>query len=329
MRHSWIICATDTSEKARVANASNSARSRLFPTRSRQTHVRAVHSPGCTEMARYAEDVYYDTAIKLSREAAQIVRDSISGFKRTDKKLGDWDLVTEYDRKIENIIIGELKRAFPSHRFIAEESTGADLPELTDAPTWIIDPIDGTVNFIHGFPHTCVVIGLAVKKEMVLGIVYNPILEQLFTARKGRGAFLNGKPIHVSTVQDFSKALVCMEPGFIKVDDMKEKTVERIQTVVKAAQGIRTLGVAALTLCYIALGIVEAYYVEGPGISTWDIAAASLIISEAGGVVVDRVTGEPIDIMKPRAVAACNEKIATDMVRLIREADQRVEMRAK
>jgi len=86
-------------------------------------------------------------------------------------------------------------------RFIAEESTGTNLPELTDIPTWIIDPIDGTVNFIHGFPHTCVVIGLAVKKEMVLGIVYNPILEQLFTARKGRGAFLNGKPIHVSKVQ--------------------------------------------------------------------------------------------------------------------------------
>ena len=86
-------------------------------------------------------------------------------------------------------------------RFIAEESTGKELPELTDDPTWIIDPIDGTTNFIHGFPHTCVVIGLAIKKEMVIGIVYNPVLEQLFTARKGRGAFLNGKPIKVSEVQ--------------------------------------------------------------------------------------------------------------------------------
>ncbi|XP_012536427.2 inositol monophosphatase 2 [Monomorium pharaonis] len=280
-------------------------------------------------MARYAEDVYYETAIKLTREAAQILRESINGFKHTNEKLGNWDPVTEYDRKIEDVIIGELKRAFPSHRFIAEESIGTELPELTDDPTWIIDPIDGTVNFIHGFPHTCVVIGLAVKKEMVLGIVYNPILEQLFTARKGRGAFLNGKPIQVSKVQDLSKALVCMESGFIKIDDLREKTVERIQTVVREVQGIRTLGVAALTLCYIALGIVEAYYVEGPGISTWDIAAASLIISEAGGVVVDRVTGKPIDIMKPRTVAACNDKIAHDIVRLIREADQRVDMRAK
>lgn len=85
-------------------------------------------------------------------------------------------------------------------RFIAEEST-KELPELTDTPTWIIDPIDGTMNFIHGFPHTCVVIGLAVKKQMVLGIVYNPVLEQLFTARKGRGAFLNGEPIHVSKIE--------------------------------------------------------------------------------------------------------------------------------
>ncbi|KAG5344714.1 IMPA2 monophosphatase, partial [Acromyrmex charruanus] len=259
----------------------------------------------------------------------KILRDSINGFKHIKEKLGDWDLVTEYDRQIEDIIIGGLKRAFSNHRFIAEESTGKDLPELTDAPTWIIDPIDGTTNFIHGFPHTCVVIGLAVKKEMVLGIVYNPILEQLFTARKGRGAFLNGKPIQVSKIQELSKALVCMESGFIKVDDLREKMVERIQTIVKAAQGIRTLGVAALTLCYIALGIVEAYYIEGPGISTWDIAAASLIISEAGGVVVDRITGEPIDIMKPRAVAACNERIARDVVRLIREADHRVDMRTK
>ncbi|XP_011168686.1 inositol monophosphatase 2 [Solenopsis invicta] len=280
-------------------------------------------------MARYAEDVYYETAIKLTREAAQILRDAINNLKHVDQKMGNWDPVTEYDRKIEDIIIGKLKRAFPDHRFIAEESTGSELPELTDAPTWIIDPIDGTVNFIHGFPHTCVVIGLAVKKEMVLGIVYNPILEELFTARKGRGAFLNGKPIHVSKVQDLSKALFCMEPGFINVDALREKTLERLQTIITKVHGFRCLGVAALTLCYVALGIIEAYYIEGPAISTWDIAAASLIISEAGGVVVDRITGEPIDIMKPRAVAACNNRIARDIVRLIREADQRVEMRTK
>lgn len=278
-------------------------------------------------MARYAEDVYYDFAIKLTHDAAQILKAAINGMKNVNQKLGDWDLVTEYDRKIEDVIISNLKSKFPNHRFIGEESTGKELPELTDDPTWIIDPIDGTTNFVHGFPHTCVVIGLAIKKEMVIGIVYNPVLEQLFTARRGRGAFLNDKPIKVSKVQELSKALVCMESGFIKVDDLREKTLERLRIIIQKAQGIRTLGVAALSLCYVAMGIVEAYYIEGPGISTWDIAAASLIISEAGGVVVDRVTGEKIDIMKPRAIGACNEKMAKEIVKLIHEADQSVERR--
>ncbi|XP_015435702.1 PREDICTED: inositol monophosphatase 2-like [Dufourea novaeangliae] len=280
-------------------------------------------------MARYAEDVYYEFAVKLTHDAAQILKTAINGLKKVDEKLGNWDLVTEYDRKIEDVIIGNLRSKFPNHRFIAEESTGKELPELTNDPTWIIDPIDGTTNFIHGFPHTCVVIGLAIQKEMVIGIVYNPVLEQLFTARKGRGAFLNGKPIKVSEVQGLSKALVCMEAGFMKVDYLREKTIERQQSIVREVQGIRTLGVAALTLCYVALGIVEAYYIEGPGISTWDIAAASLIITEAGGVVLDRVTGEKIDIMKPRAVGACNDKIAREIVRIIHEADQRVENKNK
>ncbi|XP_043495586.1 inositol monophosphatase 2-like [Polistes fuscatus] len=278
---------------------------------------------------RQIEDEYYEIALNLVKESAKILKDAINGSKNINEKQGDWDLVTEYDKKIEDIIINKLKSVYPSHRFIAEESTGQKLPELTNDPTWIIDPIDGTLNFIHGFPHTCVVVGLAVQKEMVLGIVCNPIHEQLFTARKGQGAYLNGKRIHVSQVQDISKALLCIEPGFIKIDYLKELTVERVQAVASIAQGIRTLGVAALTLCYVALGVVEGYYIEGPGISTWDIAAASLIITEAGGIVVDRVTGEKIDIMKPRAIGACNEKIAKEFVRIIREADEKVSLRNK
>lgn len=168
-------------------------------------------------------------------EYFQVLKSSMARSKTIDEKLGDWDLVTQYDRMIEDIIVGRLKREFPNHRFverqkvqlntnqvkinfcvftfinadrfssfgrfIGEESTGKNLPELTNDPTWIIDPIDGTMNFIHGFPHTCVVIGLSINKEMRIGIVYNPILEQMFTARKGRGAFLNGRPITTSKVQ--------------------------------------------------------------------------------------------------------------------------------
>ncbi|XP_017892486.1 inositol monophosphatase ttx-7-like [Ceratina calcarata] len=188
-------------------------------------------------MARSMEDVYYEFVIKLVHDAAQILKTAINTTKTIDEKLGNWDLVTEYDRKIEAVLIDQLRTKFPDHRFIGEESTGKELPELTDDPTWIIDPIDGTTNFIHAFPHTCIVVGLAIKKEMAIGIVYNPILEQLFTARKGRGAFLNNKPIRVSKIQDLSKSLVCLESGFIKIDYLREKTIERLRTIVQEAQG--------------------------------------------------------------------------------------------
>lgn len=276
-------------------------------------------------MSKTELDLYYELAMKIVRDAGQILRESINGRKTVKEKLSNWDLVTEYDQKIEDTIIGRVKKEYPNHKFIAEESTGKNLPELTDDPTWIIDPIDGTLNYVHCFPHTCVVIGIAVKKEMVIGIVYNPVLEQLFTARKGQGAFLNGTPIRTSKIQDLSRALVCLELGFMKLESMRELTTERLKAIIKEAQGIRTLGVAALTLCYVALGVVEAYHIEGPGISTWDIAAASLIITEAGGVVLDRETGKKIDIMKPQAIGACNEKIAYDVFNIIREADRKVE----
>ncbi|XP_015603777.1 inositol monophosphatase 2 [Cephus cinctus] len=275
------------------------------------------------------QDEYYEFAVELARDAAKVLKNSIGSLKIMKEKQGDWDLVTQYDTKIEEIILGQIKIKYPRHKFIAEESTGQNLPELTNDPTWIVDPIDGTTNFIHGFPHTCVVIGLAMEKDMVLGIVYNPILEQFFSARKGKGAFLNGERIKTSAVQDISKALICFEPGFIKVDYLREYMVERIETIARKAQGIRTLGVAAITLCYVALGVVEAYPIEGPGISTWDIAAASLIISEAGGVVVDRVTGEKVNLMKPRAIGACNQKIAKELIRILRDADARVDARKK
>ncbi|XP_011302313.1 inositol monophosphatase 2 [Fopius arisanus] len=271
------------------------------------------------------EDLFFESAMELALEAAQVMRSSIVAVKTVKEKQGDWDLVTEYDRAIEDIIVGKLKLQFPTHKFIGEESTGDHLPELTNDPTWIIDPIDGTMNFIHGFPHTCIVIGLSIDKEMRIGIVYNPILEQLFTARKGKGAFLNGRPIRTSSVDSLSKSLICLESGFLKVKSLREKMLERIKIISAQTQGLRTLGSAALTLCYVALGVVEGYQIEGPGISTWDIAAPSLIISEAGGVVVDRVTGNRVDLMNPRAIAACNEKIAKELTRIVWEADRRAE----
>lgn len=139
-------------------------------------------------------------------------------------KSDDIDLVTETDQQVEKMLISSLSKQFPDHKFIGEESVaGGSQCNLTNAPTWIIDPIDGTMNFVHGFPHCCISIGLFIEQVPEIGIVYNPVLEQLFTAVKGRGAYLNGKRIKVSGQTDLSKSMLCFEngssrdPGKIKV----------------------------------------------------------------------------------------------------------------
>lgn len=131
-----------------------------------------------------------------------------------DTKSCDVDLVTETDQKIEKLLISGLSSEFPDHKFIGEESVadGGNCT-LTDDPTWIIDPIDGTMNFVHGFPHSCISIGLFSNKEPHVAIIYNPMLEQLFTAQTGKGAFLNDKQIRVSRQTELSKALLAVEGG--------------------------------------------------------------------------------------------------------------------
>lgn len=131
-----------------------------------------------------------------------------------ETKSCDIDFVTETDQEVEKLLIDNLSKEFPDHLFIGEESVanGAQC-NFTDKPTWIIDPIDGTMNFVHSFPHSCISIALFINKEPEIGIVYNPVLEQLFTARRGKGAFLNGKRIHVSGTNKLGDALIMMEFG--------------------------------------------------------------------------------------------------------------------
>nr|CAD7586167.1 unnamed protein product [Timema genevievae] len=206
-------------------------------------------------------------------------------------------------------------RAPLSHRLIGEESVTE--PVLTDAPTWIIDPIDGTTNFIHGFPLTCISIGLTVNREPVLGVVYNPILEHMFTARKGQGAFLNSRRIHVSDVTGrkraflnyrrihvsdvtgkgegfpqlqedthISKALVGLEVPTTQRPSTFEMRVKRGRVIEQVAREIRGLGSIVIGLCFVAMGGLDVYQYEG-GIHCWDVAAASVILLEAGGVIMD------------------------------------------
>ncbi|XP_027005849.1 inositol monophosphatase 2 isoform X3 [Tachysurus fulvidraco] len=155
-----------------------------------------------------------DVAVRTALIAGQMVRGSVMQEKRVSSKSTPTDLVTEVDQQVEEVIISTLRDKFPSHRFIGEESSAAgEKCVLTDNPTWIIDPIDGTCNFVHSFPMVAVSIGFAVKKQLEFGVIYHCFDGTLYTGRRGHGAFCNGVRLHVSEEKDVSKALILTEIG--------------------------------------------------------------------------------------------------------------------
>nr|CAD7586125.1 unnamed protein product [Timema genevievae] len=297
---------------------------------------------------------YLNTALDLARHAGKTMLEGFHGTKTVTTKSSQWDLVTEFDKKVEKILTEGFYKAYPSHKyangtwrasseprvpgmssveaprsnsqlsrskysqvklvlplarvsillihllFIGEETVAGDKSEpiLTDAPTWIVDPIDGTTNFVHGFHLACISIGLAINKEMVVGVIYNPILDEMYTASKGQGAKLNGIPIHTSKVT-------------------REYLVDVFQFQMNVTR-FRALGSAAITMCYVAAGSLDAYQCNG--LQSWDVAAGALIISEAGGVVMN-TDGSPFDVMARKLVCAGTRKLADEIVEIIKQAD--------
>ncbi|KYN01586.1 Inositol-phosphate phosphatase, partial [Cyphomyrmex costatus] len=234
----------------------------------------------------------------------------------------EWDFVTNYDQQIEKMFIKGLSKEFPDHKIIAEETvaTMQKMPELTDAPTWLLDPIDGTINFMHSFPQFCISIALTVHKVPVLGIIYNPLSLEFYSAIKGKGAFLNGKPIHVSNITDLKKAMLVLDPSAIKiVGKDKDIYAARVNALIEATQVTRNFGSAALSLAYLARGIIDCFHLDNV-LKPWDVAAGILIIREAGGTVIDS-KGAAYDIMKPNTTAAANENLAREISTLIIDTD--------
>ncbi|XP_051738869.1 inositol monophosphatase 2 isoform X2 [Ctenopharyngodon idella] len=204
-------------------------------------------------------------------------------------------------------------RAEPD-RFIGEESSAAGVKcELTDSPTWIIDPIDGTCNFVHSFPMVAVSIGFAVRKELELGVIYHCSDGTLYTARRGHGAFCNGARLQVSRQKDVSKALILTEIGAKRDPATLDIFLGNMRKMLSApTHGVRIIGSSTLALCHIASGAAEAYYQYG--LHCWDIAAAAVIIREAGGCVID-TSGGALDLMSRRVVAAGTREIADYIVK--------------
>ncbi|XP_022830590.1 inositol monophosphatase 1-like [Spodoptera litura] len=256
-------------------------------------------------------DEYFDVALSLVKSAGNLISEHVNGCKVFEKKSCDIDLVTEIDKKVEETLIGGLSKKFPTHKFIGEESvSGGAKCELTDAPTWIIDPVDGTLNFIHGFPLCCISVGLAINKECVAGIIYNPNLGQLFTAKKGQGAFLNGRQIHVSQVTELRNALVAFEAGTSRDEERCRIVFENYKLVVNNGHGLRSLGSAALNMAMVAMGGADANFEFG--IHAWDIAAGDILVREAGGVCIDPAGG-PLDLLSRRVLCTSTAELAQEL----------------
>ncbi|KAM4688585.1 inositol monophosphatase 2 [Discoglossus pictus] len=250
-----------------------------------------------------------DLAVQLALRAGQVIRKALSEEKQVTTKTSIVDLVTETDNFVEELIISALKEKFPSHRFIGEESTSAGTKcVLTDSPTWIIDPIDGTCNFVHRFPPVAVSIGFAVNRELEFGVIYHCTDGRMFTGRRGHGAYCNQERLKVTKETDIRKALVLTEIGPKRDPATLKLFLGNMEKLLKfQAHGIRVIGSATLALCHIASGAADAYYQYG--LHCWDLAAATVIIQEAGGVVID-TSGGPLDLMSCRVVAAGTMELA-------------------
>jgi myo-inositol-1(or 4)-monophosphatase len=252
-----------------------------------------------------------DLAVEAALEAGAYLKESVGKVLQIERKFGqETNLVTEIDKKSEEIIISTIRKKFPDHDFLAEESGSHD---KNSEFRWIIDPLDGTLNFTHGVPLYSISIALERSGEIVAGVVYEPNLEELFTAEKGKGAFLNKKPIRVSRVEKLIESmLVTGFPYTIRENPLN--AVEHFVNMLMSAQGLRRLGSAAVDLCYVACGRFEGFWEVS--LSPWDMAAGVLLVEEAGGRFTD-FSGSP-STAYTKQVLATNGLVHDKMVEILK-----------
>lgn len=244
-----------------------------------------------------------ELSIKAAYKAGEQLRQGFGTSFNIVSKAGKNNLVTEYDHIAEDIIIGMIKEKYPDHEFLAEESGKTGI-SATDNVRWLIDPLDGTVNFAHNIPIFSISIAAEYRGEVVAGVVYQPILDEMFLAVKGMGASLNGKPIRVSENDDFFKSMLVT--GFpYNVDKDPLNCVEQFVAIIQAGIPVRRLGSAALDLAYVACGRFDGFWEID--LYPWDVAAGSVLVTEAGGKVT-QYNQEPYKFTD-RSILATNNSI--------------------
>ena len=234
---------------------------------------------------------YLEVAEQAAREAGVVLLENLGKVKTIEFKAKN-SLVTEVDKLSEEIIINRIKESFSSHDIFAEES---GKQSTNSQHLWLIDPIDGTTNYAHAYPFFSISIALEVNGVVEVGLVYDPVKDEMFTAQRGKGAFLNKEPIHVSSSDAIEHCHVCT--GFMhEVEWMVEANIKHFGNFIRQARAVRRDGSAALDVCYVACGRFDGFWELG--LNPWDTAAAVLILKEAGGHVTTFSGGEYSIYMK-------------------------------
>ncbi|MEN6510018.1 MAG: inositol monophosphatase family protein [Smithella sp.] len=248
----------------------------------------------------------------LARQAGRLLADRLTKQNRVYYK-GSIDLVTEADKMSEELILAQINRRYPEHGILSEESAAKNEQALM---RWIIDPLDGTTNYAHGFPFFCVSIALEKEGTVVLGIIYDPTRDDLFTATRAGGAYLNGQKLRVSSESDLSRSLLATGfPYDIRVS--ADNNIDFFTAMAVRAQAIRRAGAAALDLAYLAAGRFDGFWELK--LKPWDTAAGCLMVTEAGGVISD-LSGGKWNLYSPGLVAS-NGLIHDQMIKVFRNKD--------
>lgn len=262
-------------------------------------------------------------AINCASKAGEWIKSRLGTYKELNTKFSPQDLVTDVDKGAELMIRKLILTHFPEHSILGEEGVppGAEasaeaLSQMRDSEyLWIIDPIDGTTNYVHGMPFFCVSIALAHQGEVIVGVIYDPIRDELFVAEKGKGAYMHGQRCRVSEDPTLADSIIAVgfnpDRNFALPENMKG-----ITALSEHARSLRALGSAALHLAYVAAGRISGYYEVG--LNVWDVAAGALILTESGGMLSD-TKGHPYDI-SVRHLIASNNKIHNELLGVIQTA---------
>ena len=251
-----------------------------------------------------------EVAVASARAGGEVLRARRS-LKREIEFKGAIDLVTDADRASEAAVISEIHRVHPEHAILAEESGASGRPS---SYRWIIDPLDGTTNYAHALPHYCVSVAVEGPAGVEAGVVYDPIRDELFAARRGGGATLNGSPIHVSETAKLGDAL--LGTGFpADLWQRPEVPLGLFNRFSRQARGMRRLGAAALDLAYVAAGRLDAFY--EPRLKAWDLAAGALLVTEAGGTAT-HILGGALDLGRPDILGS-NGRLHAALLEVITE----------